>query len=59
VSIRILDLSGRILKETSVNTFGSFSNEITLETENMSKGIYLCEIKLPEGQVQTKKIIKK
>jgi hypothetical protein len=59
VSIRILDLSGRILKETSINTFGSFGNETILETENVTKGIYICEIKLPEGQVQTKKIIKK
>ncbi|WP_396169836.1 N-acetylmuramoyl-L-alanine amidase [Flavobacterium sp.] len=59
VSIRIMDLTGRILKQTSINTEGSFSNEVIIDTDNLSKGMYLCELKFPDGQVQTNKIIKK
>ena len=58
-SIRIFDLNGRIIKESAVSTSGSFSNESTINTENLTKGMYLCEVKLPDGQVQVSKIIKK
>jgi hypothetical protein len=54
-----MDLTGRILKQTSINTEGSFSNEVIIDTDNLSKGMYLCELKFPDGQVQTNKIIKK
>jgi hypothetical protein len=59
IQIRIIDLSGRVLKEASTIASGSFGNQVSLETENLPKGIYLSEVKFPDGQIQSNKLIKR
>jgi hypothetical protein len=59
VSIKIMDLTGKILKETSTNTLGSYFNTISIEVESLPKGFFLCELKFPDGQLSVAKIVKK
>nr|WP_315150236.1 N-acetylmuramoyl-L-alanine amidase [uncultured Flavobacterium sp.] len=59
IEIRIIDLSGRVLKEASRITSGAFGNQVSLDTENLPKGIYLSEVQFPDGQIQSNKLIKK
>lgn len=58
VSIKIIDFTGKILKETSTTTLGSYFNTISMEAESMPKGVFLCELKFPDGQLAVAKIVK-
>lgn len=60
VNIKIIDLTGRIIKETFTNILSSsYVNDLTIETESLPKGFFLCELKFPDGQLGVTKIVKK
>jgi hypothetical protein len=59
IKIRIIDLAGRVLRETSTIISSSFDNEVIITTEDIPVGIYLSEVKFPDGQIQTNRLIKK
>ena len=59
VRIKIIDLTGKILKEISTNTLDSYFNTMRIEVENLPQGVFLCELKFPDGEIGATKIVKK
>ncbi|MBX2932496.1 MAG: T9SS type A sorting domain-containing protein [Chitinophagaceae bacterium] len=51
--INIIDFTGRILIQKNYNN----SNNVQLNIENLSKGIYLLKVVDVKGNIQTKKLI--
>ena len=50
VTIRIIDMPGRLLQETTYHDLASGKNEMSLNTTNLSNGTYLVVGTLPNGQ---------
>jgi hypothetical protein len=60
VNIKIIDLTGKIMKETFTKILSpSDVHDLTIETESLPKGVFLCELRLTNGQLGVAKIIKK
>jgi len=57
VQISILDIHGRIVSEILTQDLQSGKNQVTLNTEKMSSGIYFCRLQI-ENKVMTKKVVK-
>jgi hypothetical protein len=56
VTLRIIDMPGRLLQEVSYNNLASGKNELNLNTSNMSNGTYLVVATLTNGQTMTRTI---
>ena len=49
VTARIVDLTGKVLRQNTIEGVDGF-NQIQLELNGISKGLYLLEINTPEGK---------
>ena len=58
VTVRLFDLNGKIVLQTSNAGGGIPANQIVMKTENLSNGIYFCEVKQADGKVKVSKVIK-
>lgn len=62
VTVDIVDINGRVLKEIGKNALGNGQSKIDLDIISLPSGVYFCKIKVQNvtGQyIETKKIIKK
>ena len=50
VNLRIIDMPGRLLQETTYHNLASGKNEMTLNTSNLTNGTYLVVCTLANGQ---------
>ena len=61
ISVEILSLEGRLLKQAFVGECSAGFNQVALEMDDMTRGTYLCLIKLGEGGrsgIYTQKLIR-
>jgi hypothetical protein len=56
VTLRVIDMPGRLLQEVSYNNLASGKNELTLNTSNLANGTYLIVGTLSNGQMMTRTI---
>ncbi|OYU94195.1 MAG: hypothetical protein CFE21_17345 [Bacteroidetes bacterium B1(2017)] len=49
IEISILDLQGKIMKELVKNNFAVGKHELSFNVKDMNSGLYLIEVKTPEG----------
>ena len=56
MTIRVIDMPGRMLQETTYSNLTSGKNELTLNTSNLSNGTYLVVGTLANGQTMTRTI---
>jgi PKD repeat protein len=59
VSINITDLAGRVVKTTAVDSFGSGTNKVTIETSELTNGIYFVQLVSETGSKTTRLLISK
>ena len=59
VAVQLIDLQGRVILGTNVLIGASFENEIQIETGKLIKGVYICEVRFPDGKIKVAKVIKK
>ncbi|MCY7409778.1 MAG: choice-of-anchor B family protein, partial [Chitinophagales bacterium] len=57
VMISLYDVTGRMVKEISAQQYAAGSNYITIDANDLGKGIYFCSIKTSDSVI-TKKIVK-
>jgi hypothetical protein len=57
VTLRVIDMPGRLLQEVTYNKLPSGKNEINLNTSNLSNGSYLVVGTLANGQSMTRTIV--
>ena len=57
VTLRIIDMPGRLLQEVSYNGLASGKNNLDLNTSNLSNGTYLVVATLTNGQSMTRTIV--
>jgi len=57
VNLTVLDITGRVVFEPLTRELQSGKNQLTLNTENLSPGVYFCRLQVGE-EVLTRKIIK-
>lgn len=56
VTLRVIDMPGRLLQEVSYTGLASGKNELNLNTSNLSNGTYLVVATLTNGQTMTRTI---
>lgn len=56
VTLRVIDMPGRMLEETTYNNLVNGKNELTLNTSNLANGTYLVVGTLSNGQTMTRAI---
>jgi photosystem II stability/assembly factor-like uncharacterized protein len=56
VTLRVIDMPGRVLHEASYGNLGSGKNELILNTSNLANGTYLVVGTLSNGQTMTRAI---
>ena len=56
MTIRVIDMPGRLLQETSFSNLTLGKNELNLNTSNLSNGTYLVVGTLTNGQTMTRTI---
>lgn len=56
ITLRVIDMPGRMLQETSYNNLVSGKNELTLNTSNLANGTYLVVGTLSNGETMTRAI---
>jgi PKD repeat protein len=59
VSINITDLTGRVVKSIESNSFASGSNKVTVETSELTNGIYFVQLVSEQGSKTTRLLISK
>ena len=57
VTLRIIDMPGRLLQEATYRNLGSGKNEVSLNTANLSNDTYLVVGMLPNGQNMVRTIV--
>lgn len=55
--VRILDLNGRVLRSQRISDSGP--QRLTVNVQDLAKGVYFAEVQLPHGQVKRIKWVKK
>ena len=55
--IRVFDTKGSLIYERSVNRSFFGENRVLINTTNLSAGIYLVSLDLPDGESQTEKVL--
>lgn len=56
MTLRVIDMPGRVLQEVSYSNLPSGKNELTLNTSNLANGTYLVVGTLTNGQTMTRAI---
>ena len=57
VNLRIIDMPGRLLQETTYHNLASGKNEMTLNTSNLTNGTYLVVGTLANGQNMVRTVV--
>jgi hypothetical protein len=59
VSVQILDITGKLVKETESRQFNTGANKIELGTSELPQGMYFVQILTPESTLSTRLVIVK
>ena len=57
VTLRVIDMPGRLLQETTYRSLSAGTNEMSLNTSNLSNGTYIVVGSLSNGQTMTRTIV--
>jgi len=57
VTLRVIDMPGRLLQETTYHGLGAGTNDMSLNTSNLSNGTYIVVGSLSNGQTMTRTIV--
>ncbi len=56
-SIRMVDITGRVVQNIAKNTFYQGENRFTVETNSLANGLYILQLQTDAGQISRKVIV--
>jgi hypothetical protein len=57
VTMELIDLNGKTVKEIANNNFTAGENQVNFSIENLNKGLYLIKTQMPNGQFMHKILV--
>jgi hypothetical protein len=57
VTLRVIDMPGRILQQTTYSNLPQGKNDLSLNTSGLANGSYIVVATLPNGQIMTRSVV--